>query len=187
MIKGADPQEWHSGSLCQVRHSKPARWWQRMRELTVEKKARDKQQLTDCGDRSYGLPSNSHAPDLPLGRMSHKHAWRSGSLQYMKQSVLTTEVISLFRPTTPSCCIIPVFYKMFLAYHGAHRITESVHSFRKRQGFSSTLCENSHESGKGSLVLGSCSSFLLRWDLHHCVHVHFINSCIPLGTPSLQH
>lgn len=120
-----------------------ARWWERMRELTVEKKAGEKQQLTNCGDRSCGLPSNSHPLDLPLGRMSHKHAWRSGSLQHTKQCMLTPEVISLFRPTTPSCCTIPVFYKMLLAHHGAHGITESVHSFRKRQGFSSTLRENS--------------------------------------------
>lgn len=170
MIKGANPQEWYSGSLCQVQHSKPARWWERMRELTVEKKAGEKQQLTNCGERSCGLPSNSHPLDLPIGRMSHKHAWRSGSLQHTKQSVLTTEVISL-QANNPQ-----------LLYHSCFLQDASSPSWGTRNNRISPFLpeeaglqqhsawELPRSLGK-ALVLGSCSSFLLRWDLHH--HVLF--------------
>lgn len=157
-----------------------------MRELTVEKKAGEKQQLTNCGDRSCGLPSNSHPLDLPLGRMSHKHAWRSGSLQHTKPSVLTTEVISLFRPTTPSCCIIPIFYKMLLAHHGAHRIqNQSIPSRRGRA--SAALCMRTpQEPGKG-IGPGFLQFFPSQVRLASPCAVHFINSCIPLSIPYPQH
>lgn len=103
------------------------------------------------GDRSCGLPSHFHLPGPHLGKLHHKCACKSGSMQHTKQSLLATEVSGHLSsgPQLPAAISI-------LLFHDASRPSQNtpddrISSFQKTQDWSSSLRLGTLHPGPGFL------------------------------------